>query len=83
MKPNEMMSVLLKALGILLLVWSLGVLANSVISIIASLTKNYGDAGVQIMRLFANMIYLIGAVGMIIGSKFVASKIDKIEVPEK
>ncbi|MBN1864158.1 MAG: hypothetical protein JW808_04595 [Victivallales bacterium] len=83
MKPNEMLSVLLKALGILLLVWSLGVLANSLISIITSLMKNYGDAGTQIMRLFANLIYLIGAVAMIIGSKFVASKIDKIEVPEK
>ena len=82
MKPNEYMSVMLKALGILLLVWSIGHLAHSVISLIVALTAKYGRPGIEILRLFANCIYLIGAIGMIVGAKVVAKKIDKIEVKD-
>lgn len=80
MKANEFMSVMLKALGILMLIWSLGVLANQVINVISALSTEYGRPGMAILHLFADCIYLIGAIGMIVGSKFVANKIDKIEV---
>ena len=83
MKPNEMLSVLLKAMGILMLVWSLGVLANCAVSVVQSLSSQYVSTGFEILRFFANCIYFIGSIAMIIGSKFVASRIDKIEVPEK
>jgi len=80
MKPNELLSVLLKALGILLLIVSLGILADSIINVISALSAQYGRPGMAILHFFANLIYLIGAVGMILGSKFVAKNIDKIEV---
>ena len=84
MKPNEFMSVLLKALGIFLLIWSIGNLTHSLINVIADLTANYkARTGIQILHFFANFIYLAGAVGMIVGSKIVANKIDKIEVKDK
>ena len=83
MKPNEYMSVMLKALGILLLVWSIGTLSHSVINVIADLTANYkARTGIQILHLFANCIYLLGAIAMIVGAKVVANKIDKIEVKD-
>lgn len=82
MKQNEMLSVLLKALGIMMLIWSLGVLANSVVTIISALSNEYGRPGMEILRFFANCIYLVGAIAMIVGSKFVAKNIDKIEVKE-
>jgi ABC-type siderophore export system fused ATPase/permease subunit len=83
MKPNEYMSVMLKALGILLLVWSIGNLTHSVINVIADLTADYKTrTGIQLLRLFANLIYVVGAVGMIVGAKIVANRIDKIEVKE-
>lgn len=83
MKPNEFMSVLLKSLGILFLVWSIGNLAHSVINVVAALTSEYGRAGMEILHFFANCIYVIGAIAMIVGAKMVANKIDKIEVKEK
>ena len=84
MKPNEFMSVLLKALGILFLVWSIGNLAHSLINVIADLTADYkARTGIQILHLFANCIYLVGAIAMIVGAKIVANKIDKIEVKDK
>ncbi len=79
MKPNEYLSVSLKALGILLLVWSLGIIAHSVINVISALTSDYGKPGMEILHFLANFIYLIGAVGMIVGSKIVAKKIETIE----
>lgn len=83
MKPNEFMNVLLKALGILLLVWSLGKLAHGVIDVISALSAKYeARVGMHILHLFADFIYLIGAIAMIVGSKIVAKKIDKIEVKE-
>ena len=82
MKPNEFMSVLLKSLGILFLVWSLGNLAHSIINVIAALTSEYGRAGMEILHLFANFIYLIGAIAMIVGSKVVANRIDKVEAKD-
>ena len=84
MKPNEFMSVMLKALGIFLLVWSIGNLAHSLINVIADLSADYkARTGIQIMHFFANFIYLIGAIAMIVGAKIVANKIDKIEVKDK
>lgn len=84
MKPNEFMSVLLKALGIFLLIWSVGNLAHSVINVIADITANYkARTGIQILHFLANFIYLIGAIAMIVGSKIVANKMDKIEVKDK
>jgi hypothetical protein len=79
MKPNEYLSVSLKALGILLLVWSLGMIAHSLINVIAAMTSDYGKPFMAILRFLANFIYLIGAVGMIIGSKIVAKKIETLE----
>lgn len=83
MKANEMLSVVLKALGILLLICSLGILANGIVSIIADLSAEYkARTAITIMHFFANFIYLIGAIAMIVGSKFVAKNIDKIEVKD-